>query len=101
MRGLGDKVRKEDGRVGVSTQYIHDIERDLRAPSLHVLGELAKALDLDAVSLGAVVGHCPEDVSRYLREHPMAGAAVASLFARARAVGYSDWENIDLTATAD
>lgn len=95
LKDLGRLVRKEDGH-GVSAQYLHDIERDRRSPSARVLGELARALGLDAHYLAAVAGQCPSDVLVYLRERPECGPAVAALFARARASGFADWEGIDL-----
>src|SRR5947209_14897823 len=82
LKDLGRLVHKEDGH-GVSAQYLHDIERDRRTPSPHVLSELARALGVDPYYLAAVAGRCPLEVTLYLREHPQAGPAVAAMFARA------------------
>lgn len=104
LKDLGRIVHKEDGH-GVSAQYLHDIERDRRTPSPHVLGELAKALGVDAHYLAAVAGQCPTEITQYLRERPDCGPAVAALFARARATGFADWDSINFfpsqTAAAD
>jgi transcriptional regulator with XRE-family HTH domain len=94
LKDLGRIVHKEDGH-GVSAQYLHDIERDRRTPSTHVLGELAKALGVDVHYLGAVAGQCPPELTQYLRERPDCGPAVAALFGRARATGFVDWDNIN------
>ena len=94
LKDLGRIVHKEDGH-GVSAQYLHDIERDRRTPSPHVLGELAKSLGVDVHYLAAVAGQCPQEVTQYLRERPDQGPAVSALFARARATGFSDWDSIN------
>ena len=96
LKDLGRLVHKEDGR-GVSAQYLHDIERDRRTPSPHVLTGLARALGVDPYYLAAVAGQCPPEVTIYLREHPEAGPAVAAAFARARAAGFADWEMVGRT----
>ena len=93
LKDLGRLVHKEDGH-GVSAQYLHDIERDRRTPSPHVLVELAKALGVDSHYLAAVAGQPPTEVTDYLRERPEAGPAVAALFSRARAAGFADWEHV-------
>jgi transcriptional regulator with XRE-family HTH domain len=93
LKDLGRLVHKEDGR-GVSAQYLHDIERDRRTPSPHVLAELARALGVDPFYLAAVAGQCPTEVTLYLKEHPECGPAVAALFGRARATGFTDWDGV-------
>ncbi len=96
LKDLGRLVHKEDGH-GVSAQYLHDIERDRRTPSPYVLCELARALGVDPYYLSAVAGQCPTEVTLYLREHPECGPAVAALFARARASGFSEWDGLGHT----
>jgi transcriptional regulator with XRE-family HTH domain len=93
LKDLGRLVRKESGE-GVSAQYLHDIERDRRTPSPHVLGELARALGVDVHYLAAVAGQCPPEVTIYLRERPECGPAIAAFFARARQSGFSDWDGL-------
>lgn len=95
LKDLGRLVRKEDGH-GVSAQYLHDIERDRRTPSPHVLGELAKALGVDRHYLAAVAGQAPAELTEYLKERPEAGPALAGLFARARATGFADWDGVEI-----
>lgn len=95
LKELGQQVQKEGGH-GISAQYLHDIEKDRRTPSPHVLDQLAKALRVDPHYLAAVAGQPPTDLMSYLREHPECGAAVAGLFARARAVGFTDWNSIEM-----
>ena len=99
LKDLGRLVHKEDGH-GVSAQYLHDIERDRRTPSPHVLSELAKALGVDGYYLAAVAGQCPTEITVYLHERPDAAASVAALFARTRATGFTDWDSISLFAPA-
>src|SRR5438045_1920550 len=94
LKDLGRLVHKEDGH-GVSAQYLHDIERDRRTPSPHVLSELARALGVDVHYLAAVAGQCPTELTLYLKERPDCGPAVAALFARARATGFADWDSIN------
>lgn len=93
LKDLGRIVHKEDGH-GVSAQYLHDIERDRRTPSPHVLTELARALGVDPYYLAAVAGQCPPEVTTYLREHPECGPAVAAMFARARTSNFRDWDSV-------
>ena len=93
LKDLGRLVRKESGD-GVSAQYLHDIERDRRTPSPHVLGELARALGVDVHYLAAVAGQCPPEVTSYLRERPETGPAIAAFFARARGTNFTDWEGL-------
>ena len=91
LKDLGRLVHKESGD-GVSAQYLHDIERDRRTPSPHVLGELARALGVDVYYLAAVAGQCPPEVLNYLRERPEMGPQVAAFFVQARSTGFTDWE---------
>jgi transcriptional regulator with XRE-family HTH domain len=93
LKDLGRLVHKEDGH-GVSAQYLHDIERDRRTPSPHVLAELGRALGVDPYYLAAVAGQCPPEVTLYLREHPECGPTVAAMFARARATGFAEWDGV-------
>jgi transcriptional regulator with XRE-family HTH domain len=99
LKDLGRLVHKEDGH-GVSAQYLHDIERDRRTPSPHVLAELARALGVDVHYLAAVAGQCPDEITQYLKERPECGPAIAALFARARATGFSDWDSISVFAAS-
>lgn len=95
LKDLGRMVHKEDGH-GISSQYLHDIERDRRAPSSHVLHELARALGVDSYYLTAVAGQCPTEITAYLREHPDAAPAVVALFARAGVTGFADWDSVEI-----
>ena len=62
QRELALKVVKEDG-APISPQYLNDIERDRRnPPGDHLLGQLAKALDLDEDYLYFLAGKFPSDV---------------------------------------
>ena|SRR5438105_11358883 len=94
LKDLSRLVHKGDGYC-VSSQYIHDIERDHRTPSPHVLGELARALGVDAHYLAAVTGLPPSEVVQYLKAHPEAAADVAALFARARAAEFVAWDGVE------
>lgn len=93
LKDFSQKVQKEDGH-SVSIQYLHDIEKDRRVPSSYVLDRIAVELSIDSHHLAAVAGRPPTDLMDYLREHPECGAAVAGLFARARAIGFTDWDEI-------
>lgn len=93
LREVGQQVQKEGGS-GISEQYLHDIEKDRRTPSPHVLDQLAKALRVDPHYLAAVAGQPPQVIVQYLREHPEHATDVAGLFARARTVGFEGWGDI-------
>ncbi len=95
LKALVNQVRKEDGS-GLAPQFIHDVEHGNRTPSEHMLGELARVLQVDIHTLRAMAGYCPRDVIEYLRERPDTAPAVAALFARARAAGFTDWERLIL-----
>ncbi len=95
LKDLGRLVHKEDGH-GVSSQYIHDIERDRRTPSPRVLAEMARSLGVDPHYLAAVAGQCPQEILQYLKEYPEAGADVATMFTRARATGFVGWEDVEI-----
>ena len=94
LREVGQQVLKEDGNRGISEQYLHDIEKDRRTPSPHVLDQIAKVLRVDPHYLASVAGQPPVDLMTYLREHPECGGAVAGLFARARAASFTGWDEI-------
>jgi transcriptional regulator with XRE-family HTH domain len=98
LKELGHLVHKEDG-VGISAQYLHDIERDRRTPSPQVLGELARALNVEVHYLEAVAGQCPADVVGYLRDHPELAEAISRFFATARISGFADWESLTRALT--
>lgn len=93
LKDLGRLVYKEDS-TGVSARYIHDIERDRRVPAPHVLGQMAKALGVDALYLEAVIGRPPFEIVLYLKAHPESGASVAALFARAHDAGFVAWDDV-------
>jgi transcriptional regulator with XRE-family HTH domain len=62
QKDLAVKVKKEDG-TAISPQYLNDIERDRRsAPSGHLIGELALALNLDPEYLFYVAGQFPPNL---------------------------------------
>ena len=65
QKDLATKIQKEDGE-SISAQYLNDIEHDRRnAPSEHLLGQLAKLLDLPAEFLYFRAGQWPEDLREY------------------------------------
>jgi len=91
QKALGERVTKEDGAQGLSSQYLHDIEKDRRTPSTHVLDQIAKVIAVDADYLRAVAGIAPDDVIAYLRENPEAAPPVAALFKEARRTKRTNW----------
>lgn len=100
LLSLSGNVRKKESGLCVSKQYIHDIERDRRTPSMHVLGELAKALGVDAHYLAAVAGQPLVEVVDYLKQNREAAPAVAAMFTRARAAGFDAWDEVDFPKRA-
>lgn len=95
LKDLANLTRKENG-YPISAQYLHDVEKDRRTPSPHVLGELAKSIRVDVVYLRATMGQAPDEVAVYLKEHPDVATNIAGLFARARTVNFTDWNGVDL-----
>jgi transcriptional regulator with XRE-family HTH domain len=95
LRRLADQVIKDDG-TAISPQYLFDIEVHHRIPSLHVLRELARVLDLDFDPLLASAGAADAVVREYLQAHPSAEAAVIKLFRSAQRREFEDWEQLRL-----
>ena len=95
LKALAAKVLRKDGRP-VSMQYLHDIEHDRRTSSPALVVALARALDLQPEFVLALTGRPVDAMTEYLREHPESAAAVARLFARARAAGFQGWEGVDV-----
>lgn len=63
QKDLASKIRREDGRIGISAQYLNDIEHDRRTPSGdHLLRELAKALNADPSFLAFLAGQLPPEI---------------------------------------
>lgn len=91
LKELGQKVHKEDGK-GVSAQYLHDIERDRRTPSPHVLAEIAKAIGVEPSFLGAVAGQAPDVMTEYFKANPDTAGTATELFALAKKKGFTDWK---------
>ena len=84
-RGLS--LKDLGGLVGVSSQYLHDIEKGRRGPSQGVLVKIAVALSVPAASMQAVAGRATEGITDYLRRHPECAVALDALIARAEAFG--------------
>jgi transcriptional regulator with XRE-family HTH domain len=71
---LGQRLglRELARRVGLSAQYLVDIEHDRRVPAALLAESLSAALDLDVVVLLALAGRLHPDVADYLRRTPAA-----------------------------
>ena len=95
LKDLARLSHKEDGH-SISAQYLHDVEKDRRVPSPHVLGELAKALNHNRHYLAAVAGQAPTEITNYLKDNPETAPHLAALFGRARTVGFTDWDSVDV-----
>lgn len=62
QKDLAARIIKEDGDP-ISPQYLNDIERDRRnPPSEHLIGEIARKLNLDPDYLYYVAGQMPQDL---------------------------------------
>jgi transcriptional regulator with XRE-family HTH domain len=69
LRHLADQVVKEDG-TPISPQYLFDIEVHHRVSTLHVLRELARALEVDYDMLLALAGAADSVMRDFLEEYP-------------------------------
>src|SRR5919106_327450 len=90
LRHLANHVTKEDG-TPISPQYLFDIEVHHRVPAPHVLGELARVLELDYDALLALAGTADTVVRDYLQEHPQHTEAVIKFFRAAQRQRFEDW----------
>ena len=90
---LADQVTKDDG-TPISPQYLNDIELHHRAPTPHVLRELARVLELDYDTLLAVAGAADLVVREYLELHPQQAKAIIQLFRTAQQRRFDDWERL-------
>jgi transcriptional regulator with XRE-family HTH domain len=93
LRQLAEKIKKEDG-TPISPQYLNDIELNRRSPSLHVLRELARELELDQDTLLNLAGSAETVVREYFEAYPRQEEAVMQLFRVAEAKGFTDWEKL-------
>jgi len=93
LRQLAAQVRKEDG-TPISPQYLNDIELNRRIPSLHVLSELARELELELDTLLMLAKAGETVVREYLEEYPKEEAEVIHLFRTAQKRGFKDWERL-------
>lgn len=66
QKALAGRITMSDGRKGMSTAYLNDIEHDRRTPSsFHLIKALAKELSLDEDYLQVLSsGQLPEDVAQ-------------------------------------
>ena len=81
QRELALRVAKEDG-TSISPQHLNDIERDRRnPPGDYLLGQLARALDLDEDYLYLLAGKLPTDM-RSGADSPKQVAAAFKAFRR-------------------
>jgi transcriptional regulator with XRE-family HTH domain len=63
QKDLAARIRREDGSVGISAQYLNDIEHDRRTPmGDHLIRELAKALRADSSFLAFLAGQLPAEI---------------------------------------
>src|SRR5262245_13367749 len=90
LRQLAEQVTKDDG-TSISPQYLNDIELHHRAPTPHVLRELARVLEVDADTLLAIAGAADVVVREYLASHAEQTEAVIRLFRSAQQQGFEDW----------
>lgn len=93
LRQLAERIKKEDG-TPISPQYLNDIELNRRSPSLHVLRELARELELDHDTLLHLAGSAETVVREYFEAYPQQEEAVMQLFRVAEAQGFTDWDKL-------
>jgi transcriptional regulator with XRE-family HTH domain len=93
LRQLAERIKKEDG-TPISPQYLNDIELNRRSPSLHVLRELARELELDQDTLLHLAGSAETVVREYFKAYPRQEEAVMQLFRVAEAKGFTDWDKL-------
>lgn len=75
----GKSLRELARGIGITPSYQSDIENDRRIPAEGVLHATAVALKLDFGVLMAKAGRLGEQVGRYLRQNPDAGALLRRL----------------------
>ena len=62
QKELAERIRREDG-ARISTSYLNDIEHDRRSPTGdHLLGEIARALEVAPGFLAFVAGQLPQEI---------------------------------------
>lgn len=76
QKDLAASIVKEDGSVGISAQYLNDIEHDRRNPtSDHMIAEFERLLDTPPGLLFVRAGKIPDDMMRAPRDSAKIGAA--------------------------
>jgi transcriptional regulator with XRE-family HTH domain len=65
QKDLAAAIVKEDGSVGISAQYLNDIEHDRRSPtSDHMIMQFERILETDEGFLFVLAGKIPDDLRR-------------------------------------
>lgn len=91
LRGLAQKIIKDDGKP-LSSSYLNDIEKGRRnPPSAYIVKQLARLLKVDVDSLLRKAGKTAPEVENIIREEPKVG----SLLRRAKEVGFDDWNAVE------
>ena len=91
LRQAALQISRGDGTT-ISPQYLHDLERDRRRPSLDILHALARGLALNALEVLAHFGTAEAIIRAYLRERPDCELAIIQLFLTAQQHGFAAWE---------
>ena len=76
QKDLAAAIVKEDGAVGISPQYLNDIEHDRRRPnSDHMIAQFEKILRTDEGYLFVLAGKIPDDMRRHASDPTKAAEA--------------------------
>lgn len=73
LKAIAKQILKPDGKA-ISVQYLDNLERDLRTPSLELVPQFAQVLELPVDLLYAALGIFPPDLLEQVatREHLLA-----------------------------
>lgn len=104
LRQAAAQICRSDG-TPISPQYLHDLERGRRRPSLTLLPAIAQGLALDEGLLVAAAYPAEVVLRTYLQQRPDCEVALIQLLLTAQTTGFAAWERVTrqiagLTATA-
>jgi transcriptional regulator with XRE-family HTH domain len=93
LRQTAIRVHHKAGQP-LSPQYLSNLERDRRTPSLALLAALAEVLELPSSRLFALAHKADAIVRRYLQRRPDCEVAIIELFLVAEQDQFAAWERL-------